>query len=117
MPLVAAKPQDKPRDDRERLSRVMLACTGVALAILPPIMVAEFGWPAVSLTPVIPLGVLLVVLSAFYRRISGEVRCGVFSVTINPSGGRSPDNMVDLSQPGRLAVPHETARGGAHAAS
>jgi hypothetical protein len=117
MILLAAKPQQTPRDDSERLSRVMLACIGAILAILPPIMVAGFGWPAVSLTPMIPLGVLLVVLSAFYRRISGEVRCGVFSVTINPSGEPSPDRMVGSSEEGRFAVPHEIVRSGPQAAS
>jgi hypothetical protein len=67
----------------------MLACLGVMLAISPPPLVAGFGWPAVSLVPAMPLGVLLVVLSAFYPRISGEGRCGPFSVTISPSDRRS----------------------------
>jgi hypothetical protein len=86
--LLAARSQPMPRNDHERFSRLLLACVGVILAISPPVMMAGFGWPALSLTPMMPLGVLLIVLSAFYPRISGEVRCGIFSVTIAPSSQR-----------------------------
>lgn len=75
--------------DRERLARLLLAGTGVALALAPPVMVAGSGWPAIPLMTVMPLGVLLLVLSAFYPRINGEVRCGPFSVMIGP--GLSPE--------------------------
>lgn len=87
----ATKPPDVPLSGRERLSRLMLACLGLMLAISPPVLVAGFGWPDVSLVPAMPLGVLLVVLSAFYPRINGEVRCGPLSVTISPTDRPSAD--------------------------
>jgi hypothetical protein len=85
---------------RERPARLMLASTGVTLAIAPPFMVAGFGWAAIPLMSVMPLGVLLVVLSAFYLRINGEVRCGVFSVPIGPTVERSLESKALASPDG-----------------
>jgi hypothetical protein len=79
----------------DRTPRTLLAVVGLALAIGPAVGVAAFGWFAAALMPVTPLGVMLLVLSAFYPRIVGDIRCGIFSVTV----GREPS--ADGSAPAR----------------
>jgi hypothetical protein len=85
--LAATKPQAVQPGGRERLARLLLAFTGLTLALGPPLtmLAGAPGWSSVALMTVMPLGVLLVVLAAFYPRITGTVRFGLFSVTIGPS--------------------------------
>lgn len=85
MLLAATKPRAAKPEGRERPARTLLAFTGLMLALGPPVAVASTtGWSSIALMTVMPLGVLLVVLAAFYPRITGTVRFGLFSVTIGP---------------------------------
>ena len=79
MVLVATKPRAVRSGGRERLARLLLAFTGLTLALGPPVTVlaGTSSWSSVALMTVMPLGVLLVVLAAFYPRITGPVRFGL----------------------------------------
>lgn len=64
-------------------ARLLLATTGVLLAVGPPLLVAATGWWAAPALTLVALGVLLVILSAFYPRVHGVVRFGRFELTID----------------------------------
>jgi len=78
------------RHHGDRAARVLLAVAGVAIIAMCGLGAVIRWWSGFPLITGIPFGALLIVLSAFYARVVGEIRCGLFRLTIAPGPSVRP---------------------------
>jgi hypothetical protein len=107
-----ARPKGSNSDDRP--ARALLAGTGLTLVIAAGVASGLGWWPWITVVGSLPFGALLIILSAFYSRVAGEVRCGVFSLNIaSPNqrmGPGPPAGPVEIyAARGKAASPDELA--------
>jgi hypothetical protein len=86
------------------IARGVLGVAGMILCAAPAADVAVGATGTLSASALAPLGVFLLVLFAFYPRITGELRCGFFKLTI------APDRDTDAE---RIAASASTSPGAA----
>lgn len=74
--------QPRGRSVADAALRLLMAVVGVVMAIGPGSAAILMGGWAFGLVPIAALGVWLIVLSAFYDRIDGPIRCLGLRMTV-----------------------------------
>lgn len=95
-------------DGTDTPARLLLAVLGALLTLGPPLLVSVTAWWTTPALALVPPGVLLIILSAFFGRVHGTVRFGLVEITIDaPPAASEPVSRPTLER----GASHAAARG------